>query len=712
MAPKDNKPQSKPDQARVLLVKGVKDSRAKSDAPYGAITFRGICEQASNPSCKEKGEAQAIIPSTYRGPDGRNHAAQRTKGNFIFVVGDVDTGNHSVVKVVGGIREIFGRVEAIIYSTASAEPKNRRWRYIVLLENPVAGKDYELLAEACAELMWEQGIECDRSLERAGQISYLPNVPRGYRDNDGKPRFYKSKTIKGKPFQLEGSVIQKRVDMLRKRQTAFAESKNHTRKSRSGEESLPINGFNQAANLEELFVKYGYEQSPRSPKDWRSPYQESGSYATRMDGDYWVSLSGSDADNSVGAVSKSGYRFGDAFDLYCHFEHGGDYSAAIRALKFGQPPKPLSLGSLVTTMTKKIIQKKPKPREMICRYFPVAATSAIVAMGGVGKTTWLVRTTLEFMKDDPEVEVMIVSGEDGPEDYQAKVHNLLYSTTPTGRRFLEATLNDVQDRFHVMDMKGIGAKMVADQNGSFVPSPFSSELALTLKEDYPRVRLVVFETVSRFAGGEDNERMEALVTACDRVALAINGASACVHHTGKGQGRDKIIDLYSGRGGSTLGDNTRCMVVMTRLDNEYPGEKLVLPNPEDMQAGRVFEVKHVRNSYGPVLDFEYYVIRSGCCHGPVLEPLQEAADKDVIKARLAAIDAKRKGAATQIFNIVKQKGKVARKFFDIGTKNLIGVTQAEGREIIKEMLASGGLMEQEEKKGRTISKILEAGQWT
>ncbi len=196
--------------------------------------------------------------------------------------------------------------------------------------------------------------------------------------------------------------------------------------------------------------------------------------------------------------------------------------------------------------------------------------------------------------------------------------------------------------------------------------------------------------------------MEALVTACDRVAITTNGACACVHHTGKGQARAKIIDLYIGRGGSTLGDNTRSMIVMIRLDDDYQGEKAVLADLEDIQAGRVFEVKHVRNSYGSVLGFEYYVNRIGYCHGPVLEALPEATDQDVTKARLAAIDARRNGAASRIFEIVKQKEDAPRNFFDSGTRELIGVTQAEGREIIEEMLGAGSLVEKEGKNGRTI----------
>jgi hypothetical protein len=49
-----------------------------------------------------------------------------------------------------------------------------------------------------------------------------------------------------------------------------------------------------------------------------------------MDGGKWVSLSGSDAAAGVGAQCSSGC-YGDAFDLFVHYDHGGDRKAAWRA---------------------------------------------------------------------------------------------------------------------------------------------------------------------------------------------------------------------------------------------------------------------------------------------------------------------------------------------------------------------------------------------
>ena len=64
-----------------------------------------------------------------------------------------------------------------------------------------------------------------------------------------------------------------------------------------------------------------------------------GSYATRDFGKYWTSLSGSDDAQEIGAKTRNGHRYGDAFALFVHFEHGGNFKKALTAIRsaFGNP---------------------------------------------------------------------------------------------------------------------------------------------------------------------------------------------------------------------------------------------------------------------------------------------------------------------------------------------------------------------------------------
>ena len=94
-----------------------------------------------------------------------------------------------------------------------------------------------------------------------------------------------------------------------------------------------IAAYNASATVAELLERHGYKRRPRSTVDWRSKYQTSeGTFATRVIDARWVTLSASDIAAGLGRRSASGVAAsGDAFDLYCHYEHRGDQRAAMRA---------------------------------------------------------------------------------------------------------------------------------------------------------------------------------------------------------------------------------------------------------------------------------------------------------------------------------------------------------------------------------------------
>jgi hypothetical protein len=101
--------------------------------------------------------------------------------------------------------------------------------------------------------------------------------------------------------------------------------------------SSPIERFNAANQIEDLMVEYGYEPGSNG-LDWRSPLQQSGSYASRVYArddcsEEFITLSGSDADAGLGVETANGARRGDAFDLFVYYKHKGDRAAALSAWK-------------------------------------------------------------------------------------------------------------------------------------------------------------------------------------------------------------------------------------------------------------------------------------------------------------------------------------------------------------------------------------------
>ena len=88
----------------------------------------------------------------------------------------------------------------------------------------------------------------------------------------------------------------------------------------------------------------------------------------------------------------------------------------------------------------------------------------------------------------------------------------------------------------------------------------------------------------------------------------------------------------------------------------------------------------------------YYVFRRGVCNGAALESTEvqttEELAHDVEKQRKQ----RHLNACESILNVIrKADGSVPRKHFKYGTKDLIGVTQAEGEHLIEQMVFDGDL---------------------
>lgn len=142
------------------------------------------------------------------------------------------------------------------------------------------------------------------------------------------------------PFDLD-EVDLDLGSMLAARQARLAEAaaeaarKRAERAARDPEGASIVEAFNARHSIEDMLLDTDPPYEHDGNGNWRSPYQDSGSYATRVyddgDGQYWVSLSGSDAEKGIGFETKSGARAGDAFDLLVHFTHKGNWAAAMAA---------------------------------------------------------------------------------------------------------------------------------------------------------------------------------------------------------------------------------------------------------------------------------------------------------------------------------------------------------------------------------------------
>lgn len=314
----------------LTLSDGNRNPNSSAGTPYAGISLHELEAMIEAPQSRDKSLAQWFIPSDYRQHDARCHQVQRDQGAFWFLALDIDENNLNLPDVLACVSAVTGACGLMIYSTSSATAVNRKWRVLVPLNDPIAGADYSDTARAYFDLLEDTdggALIPDRALERPGQLIYLPNK---------MGDFYEHHIGAGSGLDLTANhAIIKKREATRAALKQAAEAAQEARSKRKAAQPIgtrvtPIDAFNAAHQVADLLSRYGYKQL-RQSSDWKSPYQSGSSYATHDYGDYWISLSGSDAAAGMGSPTKDGYRHGDAFDLFRHYDHGGDFTQAVKA---------------------------------------------------------------------------------------------------------------------------------------------------------------------------------------------------------------------------------------------------------------------------------------------------------------------------------------------------------------------------------------------
>ena len=310
---------------------GQHDTHKGTGQPYGTVTGRDIVAMIQTPQSVAKDQAQWFVPSTYCADDARESYAQQRHGQFWFLSLDLDKNNLDLSEVLQPVRTVCGDVTTLAYSTSSATADARKWRVLVPLSSPIAGTDYADTMRAFFYLIQAASagiVSPDLALACTNQLIILPNK---------RGEFYQHDIGKGRCLDLTaGHAIIGRRDTTRADLAAATQEAAQARARRAADRATrpvggdvsPIDAFNAQHAVADLLARYGYLQEGQSD-DWRSPFQTGGSYATRVYDGFWITLSGSDAAQEIGAATTAGHRHGDAFDLFCHFDHGGDFKAAV-----------------------------------------------------------------------------------------------------------------------------------------------------------------------------------------------------------------------------------------------------------------------------------------------------------------------------------------------------------------------------------------------
>lgn len=330
---------------RVTTFAGQHDSHIETGEDYRTITLASVF--TGKPQAKSKMAGDAFLASSYHNYDARSHEAQRQYGSFVALVGDIDKGDLSLPTIREAVEAFADGAAWLIYSSAHSRDGDQRWRLVFPLCDACRFDQWVDGQEALFTFMESRGIPMDHALSRAGQPIYLPNVPFAYkdgtplRDGAGEPIYYQSvhSGLDAPGLDLSRGIVaggiaairQKRAADDRERDALKAEAARRFAAKPRQDGAGIIETFNANTSVEAMLTLCDYQQSPRNGDDWRSPQQTGDTYATRVIDGKWISLSASDAASGLGSKCKSGC-FGDAYDLYVHYKHGGDHKEAYRTL--------------------------------------------------------------------------------------------------------------------------------------------------------------------------------------------------------------------------------------------------------------------------------------------------------------------------------------------------------------------------------------------
>lgn len=630
---------------------GSSDTRISGGAPYSGITLKEIAQMARDPDDVPKEAGRWLIPSTYREFDGRSHAAQREHGEFGMLALDIDEGNPLLADVDAALVAICGpNVGRLIYGTKSSTKTTRKWRAFIPLRAPIAGVDYRDTALAFYALLSEVSggvVIPDTALARVGQLVYLPNRGAHYEHLErGTARF---DLTPDHPIIQRRDAERVRLEAVREEARQRAEARKKARAERGGNATDDIPGaFNARHEIADLFIKYGYENADGDTglsEDWRSPHQRSSSFGTRDCGDHWVSLSGSDADEGLGAEASSGVRWGDAFDLYKHFEHGNDERAAIKAAakEMGLERQPPGLEMLhevdeaevdisaflippppprqLFFKASALAGKEAPPREWIVKdLIPRDTVTLFSGDGGTGKSLLALQLAVAVASGGQWIGMDVKHGTAvflSAEDDHDELHRRLSDVTLSEGLDLEAL-----DTLHMCSLAGEDALLAILNGGALVATQLYAEIDAFLATAGPS--LVVLDTSADLYGGDEINRTQVrhFVGMLRHLAIKYRCAVVLLSHP-------SVAGMLSGSGlsGSTAWNNSvRSRIYLERIKSEGGGE-------DDTNARRMSNKKA---NYGPMgieytLRWQNGVFVSGGAAAEVRADLEDKAKRVFLK---------------------------------------------------------------------------------
>jgi len=298
---------------------------AKNRKPYIAVSIEEIICMIERPPSVTKGNGQWVIFSDQLGESGRNlNYLKETNAKYGCLWADIDDNSGSTIAELGVITSDIVNSDYIVYTSRSATEDNQKARILIPLKESCTAEQFEVLQEILNDKLASLGVVPDRATETANQVCYLPNKGEYYahdicdfigsfdwRDWDFEIKEHQER-LEEQQAQLKVQAEQARLKTIQRKEAGL---------------SSPIDAFNESYSVELMLDTYGYRK--RSGR-YLSPNSESGTAGVTVQDNKWFSNHGSDI--GIGGTDSNGKAFGDAFDLYVHYNHGGNRGSALKII--------------------------------------------------------------------------------------------------------------------------------------------------------------------------------------------------------------------------------------------------------------------------------------------------------------------------------------------------------------------------------------------
>ena len=195
-----------------------------------------------------------------------------------------------------------------------------------------------------------------------------------------------------------------------------------------------------------------------------------------------------------------------------------------------------------------------------------ADVAVLQAPGSTGKTTLVIYEAICMALGIPLYGnkilktgwTLFVTAEDQRERLLARIREI--------GRAMELTpeqMNVVRESVIIWDVCGMNLKLTFAQFGNLLVTGLAKEIVAAYKDAPPIV--INFDPMVSFGVSEqminDNEQM--IITAARVMVAGLDAMVRLIHHTGKGREGAKGLDMYAGRGGSSLADGARMVFCLS-----------------------------------------------------------------------------------------------------------------------------------------------------